>query len=135
MLVVPLVMLSMIVGITKLGDIRNLGSIGGRTVLYYLMTTGIAVLIGIILVNIISPGKGISPGEKHAEFNYEVSGEYNRTILLLNRTWEKTNYNEKYVLILLDQNVQGTIESFSENSVKVKLWESQHSRGPVLHNI
>ncbi|MCK5455367.1 MAG: dicarboxylate/amino acid:cation symporter, partial [Calditrichia bacterium] len=126
MLVVPLVMLSMIVGITRLGDIRNLGSIGGRTVLYYLMTTGIAVLIGIIIVNIVLPGKGISPGEKHPDFDYIVSGKNNRTILLSNRTWEKSNYNEKYLLILLDQNVQGTIESFSENSVKVKLWESRH---------
>ena len=126
MLVVPLVMLSMIVGITKLGDIRNLGSIGGRTVLYYLMTTGIAVLIGIIIVNIVLPGKGISPGEKHPDFDYIVSDKNNRTILLSNRTWEKSNYNEKYLLILLDQNVQGTIESFSENSVKVKLWESRH---------
>jgi Na+/H+-dicarboxylate symporter len=125
MLVVPLVMLSMIVGITKLGDIRNLGSIGGRTVLYYLMTTGIAVLIGIIIVNIVLPGKGISPGEKHSEFDYKIGGENNRTVLLTNRTWDKTNYNEKYMLILLDQDVQGTIKSFSENSVKVKLWEGR----------
>lgn len=34
MLVVPLVLLSMIVGITGLGDIRNLGSLGWRTILY-----------------------------------------------------------------------------------------------------
>jgi Na+/H+-dicarboxylate symporter len=125
MIVVPLVMLSMIVGITKLGDIRNLGSIGGRTVLYYLMTTGIAVLIGIILVNIIRPGIGISPGEKHAEYDYNVSGENQHMVLLSNSAWEKTNYNEKYVVILLDQDVQGTIESLSEKSVAVKLWESR----------
>ena len=49
MIVVPLVMLSMIVGITGLGDIRNIGPIGGRTVLYYMVTTGISVLIGIIV--------------------------------------------------------------------------------------
>ena len=64
MIVVTLVMLSMIVGITGLGDIRNIGPIGGRTVLYYMVTTGISVLIGIILVNIIQPGKGIAPGEE-----------------------------------------------------------------------
>ena len=40
MIVVPLVIFSMVVGITNLGDIRNLGSIGGRTVLYYMATTG-----------------------------------------------------------------------------------------------
>lgn len=62
MIVVPLVMFSMIVGITGLGDIRNLGPIGGRTVLYYMATTGLSVLIGIILVNIIQPGKGMGAG-------------------------------------------------------------------------
>merc|ERR1711964_323856 len=62
MIVVPLVILSMIVGITGLGDIRNLGSIGGRTVGYYMTTTAISVILGVILVNIIRPGVGISWG-------------------------------------------------------------------------
>ena len=44
MLVVPLVMLSMIVGITSLGDIRRLGSIGRRTLLYYFATNAGRVL-------------------------------------------------------------------------------------------
>ena len=124
MIVVPLVILSMIVGITGLGDIRNLGSIGMRTVLYYLMTTGIAVLIGIILVNITQPGKGISAGEKHPGYGYTISGENNRTVIL-NETWEKTRYNDNYLIVLLDQDVQGAIESISENIVTVKLWESR----------
>ena len=60
MIVVPLVIFSMIVGITGLGDIRKIGSIGRRTVIYYMVTTGISVIIGIILVNIVQPGKDIS---------------------------------------------------------------------------
>mgnify|MGYP003754696989 CR=1 FL=1 len=56
MMVVPLVILSMIVGITGLGDIRSLGSIGGRTVGYYMTTTAISVILGVVLVNIIRPG-------------------------------------------------------------------------------
>lgn len=123
MIVVPLVMLSMIVGITGLGDIRNLGSIGGRTVLYYMVTTGISVLIGIILVNIIQPGKGISHGEAHPELSYTVDGENNRTVTLTNGAWEKMRYDDKYVLILSDQQVQGMIKSISENTVTVRLWE------------
>ena len=55
-LVVPLVMASMIVGVTSLGDVRKLGGIGGRTVVYFLATTGIAVLIGLTLVTLIEPG-------------------------------------------------------------------------------
>ena len=72
MVVVPLVIFSTVVGITNLGDIRNLGSIGGRTVLYYMATTAISVIIGMILVNIIAPGKGIElskEGDKYPELS------------------------------------------------------------------
>ena len=55
MIVVPLVMLSIIIGITNLGDIRKIGTIGRRTVFYYLVTTGLSVFIGIILVNLSGP--------------------------------------------------------------------------------
>ena len=125
MLVIPLVMLSIVVGITGLGDIRNLGSLGWRTILYYLITTGVAVLIGIIVVNIVKPGMGISPGERHPEFCYTVGGEDNRTVILSKETWKKTRYNENFVIVLLDQDVQGKIETVTANSVKVKFWESR----------
>ena len=123
MIVVPLVMFSMIVGITGLGDIRNLGPIGGRTVLYYMATTGISVLIGLILVNIIQPGKGISRGADHPEYTYTVGGDNNRTVTLTNGTWEQIGYDDRYALILTDQEVQGAIQSMTENSATVKLWE------------
>jgi len=59
MVVVPLIVASMIVGVTSLGDIRKLGRTSGKTLLYYLTTTGISVFIGLVLVNIIQPGSGI----------------------------------------------------------------------------
>ena len=58
MVVIPLVMASIIVGICSLGDIRKLGGVGGKTFLYYLATTSIAVLLGLLLVNLIQPGEG-----------------------------------------------------------------------------
>ncbi|MEM7481385.1 MAG: dicarboxylate/amino acid:cation symporter [Acidobacteriota bacterium] len=63
MIIVPLIMASMIVGITGLGDVRKLGSVGLRTVLYYAATTGIAVFLGIVVVNLIQPGVGVPFGE------------------------------------------------------------------------
>lgn len=123
MIVVPLVMFSMIVGITGLGDIRNLGPIGGRTVLYYMATTGISVLIGLILVNIVQPGKGISRGADHPEYTYTIGGDNNRTVTLTNGSWAQTGYDDRYALILPDQGVQGAIQSMTENSATVKLWE------------
>lgn len=58
MTIIPLIAASVITGIASIGDIRKLGKLGGLTVLYYLSTTGGAVLLGLILVNIIEPGAG-----------------------------------------------------------------------------
>jgi len=73
-LVVPLVMSSMIVGIASLGDVRHLGSIGFRTVSFFMTTTGLAVLVGLILVVVIHPG---TPTEQS---NIEVSQEHMSSI-------------------------------------------------------
>jgi len=69
-LVVPLVMSSMIVGIASLGDVRKLGSIGFRTVTFFMTTTGLAVIVGLILVVIIHPGTPTEPS------NLESSQEH-----------------------------------------------------------
>ena len=59
MLVIPLIISSMIVGITGLGDIRKVGKAGTITLIYFLSTSGIAVMVGIIVVNIMQPGLGV----------------------------------------------------------------------------
>ncbi len=59
MMIVPLVFASIFMAVINLGDIRELGKIGGKTVGYYMATTALAVLLGLVLVNIIHPGKGI----------------------------------------------------------------------------
>ena len=58
MVVVPLVMSSVMSGILGLGDIRNLGRPGAFAVLYYLGTTILAVIVGLLVVNAIQPGVG-----------------------------------------------------------------------------
>ena len=59
MLVIPLIVSSMIVGITGMGDIRKVGKAGTITLIYFLSTSGIAVFAGIIVVNIMQPGLGV----------------------------------------------------------------------------
>ena len=59
MLVIPLIISSMIVGITGLGDIRKVGKTGTITLVYFLSTSGLAVLVGIVVVNIMQPGLGV----------------------------------------------------------------------------
>jgi Na+/H+-dicarboxylate symporter len=61
MMIVPLIVASMISGVASLGDIRRLGRTGLVTIGYYLLTTGVAVAIGISLANLIRPGAGVTP--------------------------------------------------------------------------
>lgn len=59
MIIVPLILASIIVGISSLGDIRRIGGIGFRTLAYYVVTTGLAVALGLLLVTTIQPGAGM----------------------------------------------------------------------------
>ena len=60
LIAVPLILASLIKGVSDLKDISKLSQMGGRTIVTYLITTLTAVTIGLILVNVIQPGKSIS---------------------------------------------------------------------------
>ena len=60
MLVVPLVFCSIVVGAASISDIRKIGTIGGRTILIYLITTAVAVTIALGLGALIQPGAGLN---------------------------------------------------------------------------
>ena len=69
MLVVPLVVVSVMSGVLGLGDVRKIGRPGGMAVLYYLTTTILAVVVGLVVVNIIQPGKAVNQAELEAAAN------------------------------------------------------------------
>lgn len=60
LIAIPLILASLIKGVSDLKDISKLSQMGGRTILTYISTTLVAVVIGLILVNTIQPGKSIS---------------------------------------------------------------------------
>ncbi|MGB2404114.1 MAG: dicarboxylate/amino acid:cation symporter [Flavobacteriaceae bacterium] len=60
LIAIPLILASLIKGVSDLQDISKLSQMGGRTILIYICTTLIAVVIGLILVNSLQPGKSIS---------------------------------------------------------------------------
>ncbi len=62
MVIVPLILSSIISGVTSMGGGKNLGRLGAKTMLYYLFTSVMAILTGLILVNIIKPGVGVEMG-------------------------------------------------------------------------
>ncbi|WP_262507776.1 dicarboxylate/amino acid:cation symporter, partial [Winogradskyella psychrotolerans] len=76
MIAVPLVLASLIVGVSNLGDITKLSRIGGKTILIYIFTTALSVSVGLILVNIFNPGKSLpsETREKLMELYDETAG-------------------------------------------------------------
>lgn len=60
LIAIPLILAALIKGVSDLKDISKLSQMGGRTIGTYVVTTVIAVSIGLVLVNIVSPGKSIS---------------------------------------------------------------------------
>ena len=61
MVVVPLVFTTLALGVASLGDLRRLGRIGGKTIGFFVLTTGLAVVLGLILANTVRPGLGLDP--------------------------------------------------------------------------
>lgn len=59
MTVVPLVFTSITLGVAQLGDVRKLGRVGARSLGYFLVSTLISAVIGIVLVNLVRPGAGV----------------------------------------------------------------------------
>ena len=84
---IPLVLFSIIVGVSSLSDMSKLGRVGGKTIGTYLVTTVLAVSLGLVLVNIFTPGKGLDQHELNkyridyelwaAENDKEVYGDQN----------------------------------------------------------
>ena len=67
-IVCPLVFFSIMAGVVSMRDIKKVGAIGGRTILYYMCTTAFAVAIGLLFANLL---KGIFPVLSTAELSYE----------------------------------------------------------------
>jgi len=74
LIAVPLILASLIKGVSDLKDISKLSKMGGRTIGIYVLTTIIAVSIGLLLVNIIKPGNSISD-ETRQELVQNYSGD------------------------------------------------------------
>jgi Na+/H+-dicarboxylate symporter len=59
MIVAPLVFTTLVVGVAKVGDIRSVGRIGGKTLLWFLSATLVSLLLGMLLVNLFKPGEAM----------------------------------------------------------------------------
>ena len=61
MLVIPLLFSALVVGVAEMGDLKSLGRAGIKTLLLTILVSGIAVVIGLGMVNLVRPGDGVNP--------------------------------------------------------------------------
>ncbi|HDN26604.1 MAG TPA: dicarboxylate/amino acid:cation symporter [Thioploca sp.] len=84
MLVVPLVFISLVCGTAALGDIKKLGRLGGKAVLFYLGTTALAITLAITAAVVIAPGQGFDLSSTTVqEFTPKESPSIAQTIINL----------------------------------------------------
>ncbi|ALC92576.1 glutamate:protein symporter [Bacillus sp. FJAT-18017] len=62
MIVVPIVIASIVIGVAGVGDIKKLGKLGGKSLLYFEIITTIAIMVGLLSANLFKPGLGIDMG-------------------------------------------------------------------------
>jgi Na+/H+-dicarboxylate symporter len=106
MIVVPLVLVSLMLGTASLGDIRKLGRIGIKTIVYFTITTMVAISIGLLLANIVKPGYGLNE-EVRAELykSYESKAQIG-----LQRMEEKPSAIEVLVNIVPTNPIKSLVE-------------------------
>ena len=66
MLVIPLLFSALIIGVAEMGDVRSLGRVGWKTLGYTIVASGVAVALGLVLVNWLQPGAGVDPAAAQA---------------------------------------------------------------------
>ena len=59
MVIAPIIFLTVVLGIASMGDMRRLGRVGGKALLYFELVTTLALAIGLVVVNVIRPGAGL----------------------------------------------------------------------------
>jgi Na+/H+-dicarboxylate symporter len=72
MIVAPLVFTTLVVGVAKVGDIKSVGRIGGKTLLWFLSATLVSLLLGMILVNFFEPGKAMHLPLPDSHLNIDI---------------------------------------------------------------
>lgn len=77
LIAMPLVFASLVTGVASLADVSKLSRMGGRTIGIYLMTTVFSITIGLVVVNVLQPGKSIPPqvsADLQASYVEEIEG-------------------------------------------------------------
>jgi aerobic C4-dicarboxylate transport protein len=60
MVITPIIFLTIVLGIASMGDMKKVGRVGGKALLYFEIVTTIALVIGLLVANLVQPGNGVT---------------------------------------------------------------------------
>lgn len=69
MLIAPIIFFTIVLGIAQMGDMKKVGRVGGKALLYFEIITTLAIVIGLLVANIFQPGKGVNVGATHPDIS------------------------------------------------------------------
>jgi len=75
MIIAPLVFSTLVVGIAKLGDLKTVGRVGGKAMLWFISASLMSLLLGMLLVNLFKPGEGLDLNSASAESVKDLAGK------------------------------------------------------------
>lgn len=117
LIAVPLIIASLIKGVSDLKDISKFAKIGGRSILIYIGTTIVAICIGLLIVNIVKPGNGISD-----ETIAKLTETYQNDPSIGAKMTEAANQKKAGPLqFLVDMVPSNIFESLSDNGSMLKV--------------
>ncbi|KAA3622829.1 MAG: dicarboxylate/amino acid:cation symporter, partial [Flavobacterium sp.] len=117
LIAIPLILASLIKGISDLKDISKFRNIGLRTIITYVFTTVIAISIGLMLVNVLQPGNGVSE-DTIAKLTETYAGDSN----VQSKIEEATRQKESGPLqFLVDMVPDNAINAMSDNSLMLQV--------------
>jgi len=117
LIAIPLILASLIKGISDLKDISKFKTIGSKTIITYVITTVIAISIGLVLVNVINPGAGIS-----TETVERLTATYSESSGVQSKLAEATNQIQSSPLqFLVDTVPDNAFKAMSNNSLMLQV--------------
>ncbi len=108
LIAIPLILFSLVDGISGLSDVSKLSRMGGRTIAMYLFTTVLAVTIGLLAVNIIRPGKFLS-AEKRQELSAAYASDISTRVTVAHQ--QKSEGPLQVLVNIVPENIFGAMSS------------------------
>lgn len=96
MIVIPLIFTAIVLGLADFRDIHKIGVVGLKTLMFTIVITAVSVIIGLVIVNLVQPGTGISPESRTELMNSLTS---NQSVSSMIKTAEES---KSFVQIILD---------------------------------